>query len=40
MSADDEGSDAITFREMPTVTQFIDCLAEAVRSKLGDEIKR
>ena len=39
MSADDEGSDAITFREMPTVTQFIDRLAAAVRSKLGDEIK-
>ena len=40
MSADDEGPDAITFREMPTVTQFIDRLAAAVRSKLGDEIKR
>ena len=39
MSADDECPDAITFREMPTVTQFIDCLAAAVRSKLGDEIK-
>ena len=40
MSADDECPDAITFREMPTVTQFIDRLAVAVRSKLGDEIKR
>ena len=39
MSADDENSDAITFREMPTVTQFIDRLAETVRSKIGDEIK-
>ena len=39
MSADDECPDAITFREMPTVTQFIDCLAAAVRSKLGDGIK-
>ena len=39
MSADDEGPDAITFHEMPTVTQFIDRLAAAVRSKLGDEIK-
>ena len=39
MSADDENSDAITFREMPTVTQFIDRLAAAVRSKIGDEIK-
>ena len=39
MSADDENSDVLAFREMPTVTQFIDCLAAAVRSKLGDEIK-
>ena len=39
MSADDETPDAITFREMPTVTQFIDRLAAAVRSKIGDEIK-
>ena len=39
MSADDEGPVAITFREMPTVKQFIDRLAAAVRSKLGDEIK-
>ena len=37
MSADDEGPDALAFREMPTVTQFIDRLAAAVRSKLGDE---
>ena len=39
MSADDKYPDAITFREMPTVTQFIDRLAAAVRNKLGDEIK-
>jgi len=39
MSADDEGPDALAFREMPTVTQFIDRLAAAVRSKIGDEIK-
>ena len=39
MSADDECPDAFAFREMPTVTQFIDRLAEAVRRKLGDEIK-